>query len=550
VAALARGILLRDAAGFDAHPDLLNVSNGIVDLRTGELLPHDPDLLMTKLAPVTYKGTGYRHPDWNAALRAIPGELRKWYCIRMGQGITGRMTPDDLMIVQQGQGENGKSTVMAGIQAMAGDYFLLVSPRALLADASTHPTEPMDFRGIRLALLEETPEERRLSVTRLKMVVGTPQITARHMRKDSVTFDATHTLFLSTNYMPVIEETDHGTWRRIALVRFPFRWLKPGEKAAGKMDREGDPTLRERIKEGSDGQHSAILAWFVCGSAWWYGNDRMMPPLPAKVIKDTREWRSESDLVLGFIDDQLEFDGDCHVLASARAGAMSISSLMPVSPALMPVRMCCPTSTPSLSACGMTCARMASVKPVAIGTTVTPTDPMITPATGMLLRKCSQAAISVASPAPVLLAPQCRTRSSGTTGTQRRRLPGWGPVQAPSIGSGAGLCLRLSQQAQIMQPLARPGGIFLTGALGGAPGDPVAGQIMLPLVFLGSAPILSIPARPGVLVAVKHSPPCASASDFGLTFAERRGQQPLFCALSFRVGRGHADSPRRTVPYG
>jgi len=39
---------------FDSDPWLLNVENGTIDLRTGELRPHEPADLITKLAPVAY----------------------------------------------------------------------------------------------------------------------------------------------------------------------------------------------------------------------------------------------------------------------------------------------------------------------------------------------------------------------------------------------------------------------------------------------------------------------------------------------------------------
>src|SRR5690606_10902289 len=39
---------------FDQHPDLLAVRNGVVDLRTGELRPHDPNLLISRKIDVDY----------------------------------------------------------------------------------------------------------------------------------------------------------------------------------------------------------------------------------------------------------------------------------------------------------------------------------------------------------------------------------------------------------------------------------------------------------------------------------------------------------------
>jgi putative DNA primase/helicase len=54
---------------LDADPLLLNCPNGVVDLRTGELIPHNPALLLTKMT-----GTAY-HPD--AAGPAFTGFLER-----------------------------------------------------------------------------------------------------------------------------------------------------------------------------------------------------------------------------------------------------------------------------------------------------------------------------------------------------------------------------------------------------------------------------------------------------------------------------------------
>jgi hypothetical protein len=43
----------------------------VVDLRTGALMPHDPALLITKVTSGRYR-PGFRHPDWQKALEALP----------------------------------------------------------------------------------------------------------------------------------------------------------------------------------------------------------------------------------------------------------------------------------------------------------------------------------------------------------------------------------------------------------------------------------------------------------------------------------------------
>jgi putative DNA primase/helicase len=315
ITSLARGILRQEAANFDQQPDLLNTPSGVVNLRTKELYPHDRALLFTKITEAAYR-PGATHPDWTTALEAIPEDVRDWYQMRLGQGLTGYMTPDDLLVVNHGGGENGKTTVLGVSTRSLGSFYTLVSDRVLLANPDAHPTELMELRGARVGLIEETPEARRLSVARLKKVVGTPEIEARYIRQDSVTFRATHSLFLSTNYRPVVEETDHGTWRRLALVKFPYRFVvDPDQPLLHDNERRGDPTLRDRIALDPRVQEAA-LAWMVDGAHRWYQNDKIMPRLPKQVELDTRDWRVASDLVLSYIDDRLVPDVARHIAST------------------------------------------------------------------------------------------------------------------------------------------------------------------------------------------------------------------------------------------
>lgn len=299
IVALARGLCEVDAAAFDVHPDLLNTPSGVVDLTTGELLAHDPLLRMTKIAAVPYVPDA-DHPDWRAALTALPSEVADWLQVRFGQAITGHMTPDDVLLILRGGGQNAKSTLLNAVKECLGDYGIFVSDRVLLSDPGTHPTELMDFRGARFAMAEELPDEARLNVKRLKDTIGTPTMKARRMRQDPVEFPSTHGFFVSTNPLPLVTETDHGTWRRLALVEFPYTYRGPGESVdESRGERRGDPGLRDRLRHG-ERQREAVLRWLVAGAQRWYAADKVMPSHPERVREDTAEWRASSDPIEGF----------------------------------------------------------------------------------------------------------------------------------------------------------------------------------------------------------------------------------------------------------
>lgn len=283
------------AQEMDSHPDLLNVKNGVVDLETGELMPHDRSLLMSKQAPVDYV-PGATHPDWDKCLDALDPEVVDWMQVRFGQAATGHMVADDVFPILQGGGSNGKTTLVSAIRGALGPYVVGVPEKLMTASSDSHPTELTTLHGARMAVVDETPETARLNVPRLKSVLGQEWITARKVHKDNMTWRATHSLFLLTNYLPIIHETDHGTWRRLALVKFE-KEFPPDER------------FRARMVQGGDGIAEAVLAWLVEGAVRHYTNQT--PNMPEKVREDTRQWRGKVDLLAQYLeDDRLVFSLD------------------------------------------------------------------------------------------------------------------------------------------------------------------------------------------------------------------------------------------------
>ncbi len=132
--------MLAEVEDFDQDPELLNVANGVVDLRTGELLDHDPDLLMRHRTDVAYR-PGATHPDWDTALQALPDtETTMWVQQYLASGITGYTPREDVVTFWHGGGSNGKSTLLGAVQAAVGQgYSKPCSPRCSAAGATNTP---------------------------------------------------------------------------------------------------------------------------------------------------------------------------------------------------------------------------------------------------------------------------------------------------------------------------------------------------------------------------------------------------------------------------
>jgi putative DNA primase/helicase len=312
---LTKGIVLVRVKELDADPDLLNTPQGVVDMRTGEVQEHRPDHYMTAITKGSYIA-GYRHPDWEQALEAVPDQVRTWFQTRSGQAATGHPVPDDMMLVFQGSGANGKTTVTSGGPVVAlGDYGNVASHK-LFMKGGEHSTERADLRGRRYLVAEELTEGRSIDITALKQIVGTTRLKARYLYKDNIEFDASHTLFVTTNYVPIVNEVDHGTWRRLCLVRFPYTFRNASEELAGDNDKRGDIGLRDRIRLGKKGQHDAVVTWLVEGAIRWYAEQADSLVTPELVREDTRAWQRDADRILGFWDEMLVPSRD-HAIVTA-----------------------------------------------------------------------------------------------------------------------------------------------------------------------------------------------------------------------------------------
>jgi P4 family phage/plasmid primase-like protien len=297
------GTILVEASDFDKDPNLLNCPNGVVDLRTGELLKHSSSRLITKMCSVDYV-RGFTTDDWKCALGVLPEDVQGWIQLRFGQATTGWTPPDDILLILQGGGANGKSSIMVPTTRALGDYFCLLSDGVLLGTSSDHSTGFVDLKGARFALLEETPEARRLDVQATKKIIATPIMKARELYKNYITWIPSHTLFINTNHPPIVSETDHGTWRRLRMLKYPYTFRRPGEKCVGEFDKPAQMGLRPRLEENEE-NWKAALAWLVDGAVAWYSNGKSMPDDPERVLNDTEAWRVEYDPIMKFLTENM-----------------------------------------------------------------------------------------------------------------------------------------------------------------------------------------------------------------------------------------------------
>jgi putative DNA primase/helicase len=299
VEAVAKGLehrLVVRMADLDADPWALNVANGTVDLRTGELRPHDREDFITQIVDVDYDLEAGA-PIWSAFLSAaMRGSLGlTTYLQRLiGYTLTGR-TDEHVLVFHHGHtGSNGKSTFLSTIRSLLGEY-ACSAPRSLLFEpksgAEPHPTELARLYGKRLAICAEVPEHAELAEAKIKDITGGDVVSVRRMNENFWDLTPTHTLHAAGNHKPVVHGTDGGIWRRIKLVPWTVTIA----------EKDQDKNLAAKLRAELPG----ILAWAVHGCLEW---QRIGLSEPYEVTGAGADFRAESDVLAGFFDSQCVFE--------------------------------------------------------------------------------------------------------------------------------------------------------------------------------------------------------------------------------------------------
>ena len=291
---------------LDSHSFLFNCDNGVIDLKTGELLPHDRDLLLTKISPIKYDRNA-ECSNWKAFLESIfktPAgeadyELINYLQKAIGYSLTG-VTKEQVMFFLFGNGRNGKSTFINIIQDLLGDYGRQTNSDTFLKkrNDSGINNDVARLDGARFVSAVESEEGQQLSEALVKQITGGEKMSARFLRQEYFEFTPEFKVFFTTNHKPIVKGSDEGIWRRIMLI--PFTVTIPKDKI--------DYDLPDKLAKEMPG----VLRWAVEGCMKWQSEGLRAPEA---VKAATAEYREDMDILGPFIDE------NCAVYSTARVEA-------------------------------------------------------------------------------------------------------------------------------------------------------------------------------------------------------------------------------------
>ena len=283
---------------WDKDQHLLGVLNGVIDLKTGELLKGRPDLYITRRAPVSYT-SGVTNVRWEQFLDfATDGdkEFQDWLQKAAGYSLTG-LDKYDIMFLVYGPPGSGKNTfVEALVKAVGTKQYAWPLESSILGQdggSSSHSTDLYHWaqlRGRRIVWVDELPESERIKENAIKRLTGSSEISARSPGEQPFVFQSQAKLWISTNHRPII--TDDAMWRRIR----PIPFLKIPDRP--------DPDLKEYIFD-PEGALPAVLSWAVEGAIKVINSSSREGLGWCKKVSDAAEmYRKNEDRIGIFLDEE------------------------------------------------------------------------------------------------------------------------------------------------------------------------------------------------------------------------------------------------------
>ncbi|MBH1938004.1 hypothetical protein I5Q34_27665 [Streptomyces sp. AV19] len=279
----------------DGASHLVAFQNGTVDLRTGELRPHDPADLITQAAPIDYRPDA-ECPTWERFLAEVfprTPDVIPYMQTLLGYGISGENREHAFAVWFGDKGRNGKGTIMRAMKATFGTGLVRdVAFSVFEKNSGAHTEDMARLYGARIVTASEGSEGVPMDDEMLKRHAGGDSITARHLYAKTFEYVPRYLIVLQSNYLPEFRSAGNAIWARVRAVEFTETFM-------GREDRGLDASLTAEAE--------GIAAWVIRGAVRYYSEGLRSPE---SVEATTREHREKVNPLAPLIDDLFTFDSE------------------------------------------------------------------------------------------------------------------------------------------------------------------------------------------------------------------------------------------------
>lgn len=235
----------KDRPEFDKDSNILNLKNGLLDIKTGLVTPHNKDQLYRIQLPVEYDKDA-TCPIFDKCLgQWLPDEKDRVMIIEQAANVLLKKNGLLVVAMYNGFGGNGKSKYLIFLSEFLG--------KENIAAVSIHDLVENRFAAARLdgklaniyADIEKTELEK---VGKFKLLSAGDNIEVEKKGKDAFIIEPIAKHFFSTNKMPSIDDDTDALYRRFQVTD----WVQQFLDSPNEVDLENgilpkDPFILEKL---------------------------------------------------------------------------------------------------------------------------------------------------------------------------------------------------------------------------------------------------------------------------------------------------------------
>lgn len=279
------------ADAFDADANLLGTGDGVVDLRTGEVVPNHPDLLISKFAKGRYRPgaelSGLAKDYIEGIYWSLPRDVADFLQLLVGASIFGEVKLKMFMYLW-GVTDAGKSSIIDPLMHALGDYATTGSESIVAgkqAQRSEHSEHMLPMANSRIVIIPEVDSTMTLLGSRIKDLTGGDSMNMRAIHGKARMRRLQAALWLTGNpQSPRFDASDQALINRLMVI--PFYRARTGEdKDINKLAMlRHDPEV-----------HDAALTWAIEGAIKFHANPSQVTHEPAAVIEGRAAYVEQHD---------------------------------------------------------------------------------------------------------------------------------------------------------------------------------------------------------------------------------------------------------------
>ena len=270
--------------------NLIAFRNGVLNFKTGELLPFSPEYIVTNKIPWDYNPYAYDELMDKTLDKISCGdkEIRSLLEECAGYCLYRKNTLQKSFILT-GEGSNGKSTFLEALKTMLGRQNYSALDLGELDDRFSTVMMTGKLANIGDDINNEFLNGKTLAV--FKKIVTANEIKAENKGEDAFTFKPYTKLLFSANSIPRMVSKGFGAIkRRILIVPFNAHFSKE--------DPDFNPDIDDQLKNSASMEYFINLA--IAGLKRALNNKGFTES--QKVIEEVEEFEKDNNPVLGWLD--------------------------------------------------------------------------------------------------------------------------------------------------------------------------------------------------------------------------------------------------------